>query len=171
MFDPAKGDFENTPVASKRPVGSFVPVDLAAPPAVSIVTPYFSPGPVFLETHQSVLRQSLQQWEWIIVDDASPDPESQAQLSELADSDPRIHVVKLAANVGRSAARNTGIANARSDFVFTLDHDDLLEATAIEKSLWFLAAHCECGFVNGWSVAFGAKHFLWSHGFDPAEFT
>ena len=43
--------------------------DLSAAPVVSVITPYYNTGRMFLETAESLLRQSLQQWEWIIVND------------------------------------------------------------------------------------------------------
>jgi len=43
-------------------------------PVISIVTPFFNTGDVFHDTAKSVFAQSLQAWEWIIVNDASTDP-------------------------------------------------------------------------------------------------
>ena len=42
-------------------------------PAVTIITPYYHTGQIFMETVQTVLAQSLQQWEWVIVNDGSDD--------------------------------------------------------------------------------------------------
>jgi glycosyltransferase involved in cell wall biosynthesis len=112
------------------------------------------------------MNQTLQQWEWIIVVDGGSDPESEAILEGLNGSDPRIRILHHERNRGRSAARNTGWAAARSGFVYLLDQDDLLEPTTLEKCLWCLAAHTELAFVNSWSVGFGAQEYLWSQGFE-----
>jgi len=166
MIDPYKANFGGTPVAPWRKRLVFEPGEPDAPPVVSIVTPFYSPGLLFRETLESVLGQSLLQWEWLIVDDASPDAESRSILEDLRGFDPRIRILEHDRNRGRSAARNTGIAAAGTEFVFTLDHDDLLEPTALEKTFWCLVSHSEYGFVNGWSVAFGARGYLWNHGFE-----
>ena len=49
-----------------------------------------------------------------------------------------------------------GFAAASTEYVFLLDDDDLLEPTALEKTLWFLQSYPEYAFANGWSVGFGA---------------
>src|SRR5438094_9988310 len=79
MIDPAAPDFDHTPAARERPRFDYAPAD-DAPPAVSIVTPLFNPGPELEETAESVFRQSFQQWEWIIVDDGSTNPASRARI-------------------------------------------------------------------------------------------
>ncbi|MCC5841519.1 MAG: glycosyltransferase family 2 protein [Opitutales bacterium] len=169
MIHPRHPDFRDTPVNPARPYGSFRPADEAAPPGVSVVTPWFNVGAVFHETAESLFRQTFQQWEWLIVNDGSTDP---AALKELETyrrgGDRRIRVIDLAANAGPSAARNRGVAEARAPFVFHLDADDLIEPTAIEKCYWYLLTHPRCPWVNGWSVAFGADRYLWRKGFDEA---
>ncbi|MBC8075040.1 MAG: glycosyltransferase, partial [Chloroflexales bacterium] len=69
------------------------PVTTHAPPAVSIITPYYNTGAVFLETAHSVLRQSLQQWEWLIVNDGSNDPAALRALLPLRSADARIRLI------------------------------------------------------------------------------
>ena len=91
MIDPRSPDYTNTPADARRAQPSFVPADPNIGPAVSIVTPFYRPGAAaFCETVRSVMRQSLQQWEWILINDASPDAEARVALDELAASDPRI---------------------------------------------------------------------------------
>jgi len=165
MIDPARPDYTNTPVASGRPRYSYTPVDRSAPPCVTIVTPFYNAGAIFEETAYSVLRQSLQQWEWLIVNDGSTEPESLAILNAYRSRDPRIRVIDHGINVGLSAARNTGFQAARTPYVVQLDSDDLLEPTAVEKWGWFLESHPEWAFVKGYSVGFGAQEYLWAEGF------
>ena len=166
MIDPHKSNYGGTPVSSWRLKLGYEPADPNAPPVLSIVTPFYDAGSLFRETVQSVMGQSLQHWEWIVVDDGSSDAASLACLEAIAREDPRLRVIRHAENLGRSAARNTGIAAARSGFIYPLDQDDLLEPTALEKSLWCLATHPEYAFVNSWCVGFGAQGYLWNRGFD-----
>ncbi|MGE0683167.1 MAG: glycosyltransferase [Candidatus Binatia bacterium] len=165
MIDPQSPDYTNTPISSQRPRFEYAPTDPFAPPVVTIVTPFYNTGSIFQETAQSVLRQSLQQWEWLIVNDGSTDPEALATLYSYRQGDPRIRVLDHEENKGLSAARNTGFRAARTRYVVQLDSDDLLEPTAVEKWFWFLESYPEFSFVKGYSVGFGAQEYLWEKGF------
>src|SRR6266852_2104918 len=143
MIDPASSDYTNTPASPHRPRFGYATDDASALPCVAIVTPFYNTGPVFHETAASVLQQSLQQWEWLIVNDGSTDPESLALLEEYRHRDPRIRVIDHGVNQGLSAARNTGFRVARSPYVVQLDSDDLLEPTAVEKWVWYLESYPE----------------------------
>jgi glycosyltransferase involved in cell wall biosynthesis len=166
MIDPVQPDFENTPASQRRPSYGYAPQDVAAKPHVSIVTPFFNTGEVFKETWLSVLGQSFQQWEWLIVNDGSTDSAALELLDSFRMLDPRIQVIDHDKNRGLSAARNTGCRFASTPFLVILDSDDLLEPTAIEKWLWFLKSHPQCGFVKGHSVSFGSQQYLSSRSFD-----
>jgi hypothetical protein len=169
VIDPRDPDFASTPVSPARPRFGYAPREPGAAPLVTIATPFFRPGAIFRETARSVLGQSLQRFEWLIVDDASDDAESRAALGAVRALDPRIRVVAHARNRGLAAARNTAFANARADFVFLLDDDDLLEPTAVEKTLACLATHPELAFANGFHVGFGAEQYVWERGFHHAD--
>lgn len=165
MTDERRPDFSNTPVSSQRPKYAHVLADLAAEPVVSIVTPVLNPGPEFVETKRSLLQQSFQQWEWIVVDDGSTALDSLALLAEQVRGDPRIRRITLPRNTGLSAARNRGVAEARADFTVLLDGDDLMEPSAVEKWLWYLVSNPHLSFCKGFSVGFGAQEYLWRRGF------
>ena len=165
MIDPNSPDYTNTPVSDQRPVYDYRPVDPSVPPAVTIVTPFYNTGAIFHETARSVLRQSFQQWEWIIVNDGSTSPEALALLDSYRHTDPRIRVIDHEVNQGLSAGRNTGYRAARAPYVVQIDSDDLLEPTAIEKWVWLLESYPEFAFVTGYSVGFGAQEYLWEQGF------
>ncbi|MBI3245236.1 MAG: glycosyltransferase [Deltaproteobacteria bacterium] len=165
MIDSVQPDYTNTPISPQRPPFLYAPSDPTAPPAVTIVTPFYNTGAIFQETVQSVLQQSLQQWEWLIVNDGSTDAESLALLNKYRARDPRIRVLDHAGNQGLSAARNTGFRAARAPYVVQLDGDDLLEPTAVEKWVWFLESYPEFAFVKGFTVGFGAQEYLWTRGF------
>lgn len=166
MIDPRLPDYKNTPISPQRPRLDYRPLDAAAAPYVTIVTPFYNTGAVFHETARCVLNQSFQQWEWLIVNDCSTKPEALAVLAEYRQRDPRIRVLDQPANQGPGAARNRGFQEARCEYVFVLDDDDLIEPTAIEKTLWHLESHPEAALANTWSVGFGAKEYLWNAGFE-----
>jgi glycosyltransferase involved in cell wall biosynthesis len=165
MIDPARPDYTNTPVSAGRPTFGYSPSDLSALPQATIVTPFFDTGRIFHETARSVLAQSFQQWEWLIVNDGSTDAEALAVLEAYRGRDPRIRVIDHACNRGPGAARNTAFSAAQTPYVVQLDSDNLLEPTAIEKWLWYLESHPEDAFVKGFTVGFGAAHYLMRRGF------
>lgn len=135
---------------------------------VSIVTPFYNTGGIFLETVESVLAQSFQDWEWVIVDDGSTEQYSVELLAELERADPRIFVIRQS-NSGPSAARNLSFANSNGRYICLLDSDDLIEATYIEKCVWFLESNPEFAFCNSLSVVFGDQEYLWSRGFETGK--
>jgi hypothetical protein len=165
MIDPASPDYTDTPISPRRPGFGYASADPSAQPWVTIVTPFYNTGSIFHETAWSVLQQSLQQSEWIIVDDGSTDPESLALLEMYQHRDPRIRVIIHGTNRGLSAARNTGFRAARAPYVIQLDSDDLLEPTAAEKWVWCLESYPEFAFVKGYTVSFAAQEYLWRQGF------
>ena len=157
MINPANPDFTNTPVSEQRPAFAYEPAERSTLPGVTIITPFYNTGPIFHETAQAVLRQSLQQWEWIIINDGSTDPDACALLDHYRHCDPRILIIDHEQNQGLSAARNSGFRAARTPYVVQLDSDDLLEPTAVEKWAWFLESYPEFAFVKGYGVGFGAR--------------
>src|SRR6476619_1684609 len=79
-------------------------------PAVSIVTVPDLLHPLWEDTVRSVLGQTLQQWEWVIVNDGSNDRAAQGVLQRLRQcGDARIHLIDQP-NRGQPAAKNTGVA-------------------------------------------------------------
>ncbi len=169
MIDPRRPDYGNTPVSNRRPRFEYDLDDAQARPVVSVITPFYNTREIFHETAQSVLRQSLQQWEWLIVNDASTDAGALRILDQYRDRDARIRVIDHPQNKGLAASRNTGFAAATTDRAFLLDDDDLLEPTTLEKLYWHLESYPEYAVSNGRTVGFGAQEYLWDHGFDKAD--
>lgn len=165
MIDPQNPDYANTPASRGRASYDYRPLGEIKAAVVSVLTPFYNTDKVFLETAASVLRQSFQEWEWIIVDDGSVDPSSLAMLETIRKSDPRILVFRQS-NSGPSSARNKAFKNSGGQYVCLLDSDDLLEPTFMEKAVWFLESQPEFAFCNSWSVNFGDREFLWTTGFE-----
>lgn len=90
-------------------------------PKVSVIVPIYNAEQYIAETLRSVLNQTYQDYEIIIVDDGSLD-----RSIEICQqfSDPRIAIVRQA-NRGLPGARNTGIRHAQGDYIALLDADDL----------------------------------------------
>ncbi len=100
-------------------------------PAVSIVVPCFNGGRFLDGLFASLGRQTFRDFETIIVDDGSTDEGTRKTLDSLARD---IRIVRQG-NRGLPAARNTGFAAARTDFVLPLDCDDEIEPAFLSKTV------------------------------------
>ncbi len=107
--------------------------DNTSHPRVSVVIPCYNGERFVAEAIQSVLDQSMRDFEIIVVDDGSRDG-SRAVVAKYLD-DRRVRHVEHAENRGIAAARNTGIKEARSEFIAFLDQDDLWYPEKLEKQL------------------------------------
>lgn len=93
-------------------------------PKASFIIPVYNGSAYIAEAVNSCLSSSLRAVEVIVVDDCSTDA-TVAILEAIAAADDRLKVVKHTENMGRSAARNTGVAAATSDILIMMDHDDI----------------------------------------------
>ena len=99
-------------------------------------------GALFLgEAVNSILSQTLTDFEFLIFDDGSTDG-SGAMLDAFARQDPRIRVVHQE-NMGLTKSLNRGLALARGDFVARMDGDDVSEPARFKVQLEYLANHPE----------------------------
>ncbi len=104
-----------------------------ARPLVSVLMPTYRPDlDDFVAAVGSVLAQTWQEWELVIVDDGGKAPEVTRRMNAFAASDDRIRLVKRRKNAGISAATNVAIAAARGDWIAFFDHDDMLVDVALE---------------------------------------
>lgn len=104
-------------------------------PIVSIITPSYNAGSFIRLTAESVIKQTLKDWEWIIVDDCSTD-NSCSIVKELASHDNRIRLLSTGCNTGTPAEpRNIGIREAKGVFVALLDADDIWYPNKLEEQL------------------------------------
>lgn len=112
-------------------------------PAVSVILPCYNTGEFLPRALDSLRSQTLDDFEIIVVDDGSTDPETIAYLDALPD-----HIRFLRQeNQGLPAARNAGIKAARSDYVVPLDCDDWLEPDFLEKTLSALRSNPDAAFA------------------------
>jgi glycosyltransferase involved in cell wall biosynthesis len=100
-------------------------------PKVTVIIPSYNYGHFVGEAIQSVLDQSLQEWELIVVDDGSTDNTREVVA---AFADPRIHYV-YQQNRGNPAARNAALRLARGQYVAFLDADDVWFPEKLERQV------------------------------------
>ena len=135
-------------------------------PSISIVTPFYNTGTIFKETIKSIYRQTLVEWEWIIVNDGTYDTIALLQLDQLKNNnDSRIKIIDSPTNKGLPWARNKGISKASADYIFFIDSDDLIEPSTVEKLYLFLLANPTFHFANTYVHGFGNHEYYWRGGF------
>jgi glycosyltransferase involved in cell wall biosynthesis len=103
---------------------------------VSVITPVYNGGKYIAETIMSVVNQTYQKWEMIIVNDGSTD-DSMVIVNECLAKDARLSLVTQK-NAGSAAARNNGIRHARGQYIALLDADDVWEPNFLESQIDFL---------------------------------
>lgn len=107
-------------------------------PTVSVIMAAYKGAALVGETIESVLAQSFQDFELVIVDDCSPDN----TLDVLrAFSDPRIRVIASPVNQGPVKTRNIAMAEARGRYLAGLDQDDICLPDRFARQLAYLDAH------------------------------
>lgn len=121
--------------------------------AFSVVIPLYNKELYIQRTIHSVLAQSHQNFEIIVVDDGSTDKSLQIVNSF---NDERIKVVKQK-NQGVSVARNTGIKEARHDFIALLDADDEWKKMYLEEISKAICNHPDY-------IAYATGHVRFKHG-------
>jgi len=104
---------------------------------VSIITPSYNSDKFISKTIESVINQTYDNWEMIIVDDCSPDNSNEI-IEEYIKQDNRIKLIKLDKNSGPAVARNTAIKKAKGRYIAFLDADDLWLPDKLEKQLNFM---------------------------------
>jgi GT2 family glycosyltransferase len=132
---------------------------MRAPPKVSLILTCYNLGQYLDAAVDSVLAQTCQDFEIVIIDDGSTDPETVALLRSY--DRPRTRVVRIE-NRGLSGARNEGIRQTSGAYVCTLDADDLLEHTHFEKSAAVLDGDSSIAFVSHWLRTFGDEERDWT---------
>lgn len=119
-------------------------------PRASVVVPAYNALGTVEATIRSVLGQTMDDLELVVIDDGSTD--GSAELAEeLAAGDSRMHVFRQA-NGGTAAARNAGIARATGEFVSFLDNDDLWMPRYLELMTTALDSAPEAGlsYTDAW---------------------
>ncbi|WP_067925709.1 bifunctional glycosyltransferase/CDP-glycerol:glycerophosphate glycerophosphotransferase [Alicyclobacillus shizuokensis] len=121
---------------------------------VSLIMPIYNVENYIEQTIQGLLKQTLQDIEFILVDDGSTDKTNDI-VSRYAAMDPRIQVLRKK-NGGPASARNHGLAAATGQYICFVDSDDLLPEDALEV-LYLAACKYHADLVMGSMVRFSSK--------------
>jgi predicted O-linked N-acetylglucosamine transferase (SPINDLY family)/SAM-dependent methyltransferase len=151
---------QSSPIASEETNSLLISGDAglsgASRPLVSVIIPCYKQAHLLPEAVASVVVQSYENWEIIIVNDGSPDETSEVAFY-LTNLYPQANIQLVEKqNGGLPSARNTGIAAANGEYLLPLDADDRLSSGAIAALLRITMGHQG----QGLCIAFGSYHMF-----------
>jgi hypothetical protein len=142
-------------------------------PTVSVIIPNYNHACFLRQRIESVLRQTYQDFEVIMLDDCSTD-ESQSILSEYAD-DPRVRIDFNAVNSGNTFKQwNKGVRLARGEYVWIAESDDYADERLLERLVTLLDAEPSLvlAYCRSWRIlADGQISGYWVAGIDRQRWT
>lgn len=141
-------------------------------PSVSVIVPNYNHARYLPQRIESILRQTYQDFELILMDDCSTD-DSRAVLSQYA-SDPRVRIEFNEANSGSTFKQwNKGVRLAQGKYVWIAESDDYADERLLERLIPLLDsdarvvfAHCRSWRIEGDDRVSGFAH-SYTHSFDP----
>ena len=124
-------------------------------PKVTVLTCVYNGLPYLKEAIESTLNQTYKDFEYLIIDDASPDE----NVSKLIESykDPRINFVKNQKNLGVSNTINKALSIIKTKYVVRIDQDDVNLPRRIEEQISFLEKNPDIDMVCSWEHAIDSK--------------
>ena len=112
---------------------------MEAAPLISVIMPCYNMEKFIARSIQSVCNQSFNNWELLIVDDASTDKTADV-ISRFLDFDSKIHFAAKPTHTGTAATRNQAISMAKGQYLAFLDADDIWHPDKLDKQLAFMKA-------------------------------
>jgi len=117
-------------------------------PLVTVLMPVYNAEAYLQEAIESILRQTLANFEFLIVDDGSTD-NSVAIIKSYNDA--RIRFVQNERNLGISATLNRGIELASCELIARMDADDISYPARLQKQYDFFTANPDCALLSAWA--------------------
>lgn len=126
---------------------------------ISVILPCFNAASSIHSSVQSILDQTLNDWELIVVDDASTD-ESVSIVKSFSDS--RINLIQLERNSGYPTAMNEGITMAKGKYIARMDADDVSAPSRLEEQVKVLEGNPQAAFcgVARYQITPGGKMYV-----------
>jgi glycosyltransferase involved in cell wall biosynthesis len=135
-------------------------------PRVTVITSFLNAEKFLTEAIDSVLAQTFDDWEYLLVDDGSGDASTAIAKGYEAQHPQKIRYFEHPGHInkGTSAGRNLGIEHARGEYLAILDADDVWKAPKLADQVAILQTHPEigmvCGSANYWSSWSGGQDIV-----------
>ena len=107
---------------------------------VSIICPVYNSEQYLKDMLNSVQNQTYENWELLLIDDASDDASVEI-IHAYAQDDSRIQLIRLEKNQGAAVARNKGMELAKGKYIAYIDSDDMWYPQKLERQLQFMKEH------------------------------
>lgn len=131
---------------------------ITAVPKISVLVPVYNAEMFICDTINAVLNQTFQNFELILLNDASTDKTAECIAKY---QDPRIVYLENKQNLGITASRNKLITAARGEYIAVLDHDDICLPQRLETQLDFFYKHPEISMAGSWFELFCPPSAPW----------
>ncbi len=116
-------------------------------PTFSVFTTTYNTGNKIYRAYNSLIKQTMRDWEWVVVDD-SPDDDNFFFLRNVLSHDPRVRLYRRAQNSGSIGnVKNEAVSLCRGKYVLELDHDDEIMPTLLEEAAEVMDKDPDVGFV------------------------
>ena len=130
-------------------------------PTVSVVMPVFNGEPFLTEALESILSQSYQDFECLVVNDGSTDSTSET-LARFARIDSRVHIITQSKR-GVVVSLNAGVQAAKGRYIVRMDADDIAVPERFKWQVQLMEQCPEIGISGGWVELFGDRNEIWHH--------
>jgi len=129
-------------------------------PSVTVLLPFYNAEAALSESIESIRRQTLGDFELLLVDDGSGDG-SRDIAARFAEVDDRIRILSHRENRGLAASLNEGIAAARGYYLARMDADDRAVPARLARQYAYLESTPEVDMVGGYVEVFGKHSDIW----------
>ncbi|WP_191016996.1 glycosyltransferase family 2 protein [Treponema zioleckii] len=127
-------------------------------PLVSVVIPTYNSEKYVQDTIYSILLQTFQNFEILLVNEFGSDDKTVELVSQFSDS--RIHIIQNKTKLGLADSLNEGIKLARGTYIARADADDVYPDTRFEKQVKFLESNPEISLCGTWQRHFGKRNYI-----------
>jgi glycosyltransferase involved in cell wall biosynthesis len=114
---------------------------------ISIVMSAYNSERFISDSISSILNQTYEDWELVIINDASSDNTLKI-IDQFSEKDSRIKLIDNENNLGLTVSLNVGIKNSNGEFIARLDSDDLAEPFRLDTQFNYLRTHSDVGLVG-----------------------
>lgn len=138
-------------------------------PKISIIMPVYNSAEYLKEAINSILNQTLSDWEFIIINEFGSNDGSKEIIEEYAKVDKRFILIQNEIKLGISASMNRGIDIACGDYIARMDADDISLPKRFEKQVNFLEQNPTIGAVGLKPIIFGEENWEWNSESDSSK--
>lgn len=121
-------------------------------PKISVLLPIYNEKSIFLlASIESILRQTLDDFELLLLDDGSTDTSCLDIIHTYEEKDARVRVLRNQSNIGLTKTLNRGLKKARAEFIARQDSDDISTPDRFQKQFGFLKSHPKIVLCGSWA--------------------